>query len=213
VIPVEWWGSDVPYVEAWERQRRRRAGVWEGGPEVLALLEHRAVVTTGRRSVEVDDREVVRTERGGLATWHGPGQLVGYLVCDLRSRGLGARATVRAIEQGLIDFLGGDFGRRDGYPGVWHRLGKIASIGLHFSRGVSIHGFALNLRVSPCSWRGLTPCGITDARPVSLHEIRPGAPTPEEAHGGIGEGVVGALTQQAGGYRCREPERFGDLGS
>lgn len=212
-IGVEWWGTDVVYTEAWERQKRRREAVWDGGRELLALLEHRSVVTTGKRPVEVEGIDVVRTERGGLATWHGPGQLVGYLVIDARRRSLGAKATVHAVEQGLLDFLGEDFGRRCGFPGIWHPRGKIASIGLHFRRGVTIHGFALNVRVEDAPWDRFTPCGISDATPTSLHEIRPSTGTPEELYEAVAACVVAALTPEAGGLRCREPKRFGDVGS
>lgn len=210
---LEWWGSDVDYREAWARQHDRREAVWSGGPEVLALLEHRAVVTAGKRPVDLDGIDVIQTERGGLATWHGPGQLVGYLVCDVRSRGLGAKATVAAVEEGLIAWLGASFGRRCGFPGVWHSSGKIASIGLHFRRGVSIHGFSLNLRVTDAPWHAFDACGITDSEPTSLHEIRPSAPLPSECYSAVGDSVLRALTRAAGGYRCPEPKRFGDVGS
>lgn len=206
MIPFEWWGTDVPYPDALERQRRRRDEVVEGtGDEVLGLLEHRDVVTTGRRPAPGLDRErlaargvpVVPSERGGLATWHGPGQLVGYLICDVQSRGLGARHTVHALEAGLIAWLAqvGVEGERDcGRPGVWVGPNKVAAIGLHFRRGVSMHGFALNLRVAQDAWDGLVPCGIA-AAPASLDRLIPQAPSPEEAHEHVAHEVLAALAR------------------
>ena len=205
MIPFAWWGSDRPYTQVLEQQRQTRDAVVEGrGDEVLALLSHREVVTCGRRDPDGLDRqalrargvEVVRTERGGLATWHGPGQLVGYLICDVGRRRLGVRHTVHAIEQGLMDWLGerGVVGERDcGRPGVWVPGGKVAAIGLHFRRGVTMHGFALNLRVDPARWTGFVPCGLVDRRPISLDHLLPDAPTPLEAHASVASAVLRAL--------------------
>ncbi len=207
MIPIEWWGSGVAYVEALERQRARRDEVLAGrGGEVLALLEHAEVVTTGRRAPEgldlgrlaARDVDVIPTERGGLATWHGPGQLVGYLICDVGERRLGVRHTVAAIEQGLIDWLArsGVLAQRDcGRPGVWVPDGKIAAIGLHFRRGVTLHGFALNLSVAESVYAGLVPCGIEDARPASLDRVVGEAPTPFDAHESVGSDVLDALAR------------------
>lgn len=205
-VDLEWWGSDQDYAATLSRQRQRRDAVIEGtGSEVLALLEHRSVITTGRRAVpDLPDPTwlaaqgiaVVRTERGGLATWHGPGQLTGYLIVHASARGLGAKGTVCAVESGLIHWLqdrGIDADRRTGQPGVWCSQGKLAAIGLHFRRGVSMHGFALNLRVLDAPWDAFVPCGISDARPASVHELQ-SAPAPAACWREVGLAVRDALT-------------------
>jgi len=195
------WLGRVPYGEALDAQRTRREAVMAGrAPEVLWALEHDPVITTGRREPEglpdaawLAERGVAlfRSERGGLLTWHGPGQLVVYAIVDAAGRGLGPRALVGALEQGVIDWLaarGQEATRRAGYPGVWlpspdspAGLDKIAAVGLHFRRGISMHGLALNLRAALDGFALIVPCGIHDARPLSLHERDPLAPSPADA--------------------------------
>ncbi len=205
-IELEWWGSDLPYREAWDRQHRRREALLAGaGSACLALLEHRSVLTVGRRPApgtpspeELAELgiEFFRAERGGLATWHGPGQLVGYLICDVWALGLGAKSTICAVEMGLIHFLGQlgvEAERREGYPGVWVAGRKIAAVGMHFKRGHSMHGFALNLRVDEDPWSHFTPCGIEDAKVVSLHQLTRAAPAPRAACDRVGRCVLAAL--------------------
>lgn len=212
MIPWEWWGSGVPYAAAWARQQARREQVQSGGGgEVLALLSHRPVVTFGRReapgnpSDEALNRlglDVYHTERGGLATWHGPGQLVGYLICDLPKRRLRVRKVVEALEQGLGDWIGG-FGlrasTRAGYPGVWLGSDKICAIGLSVQHGVTIHGFAMNLRADTASYAHILPCGITDGGVTSLHLHRPDdAPEPLSAAPSVARSVLAALESAVG---------------
>ncbi len=176
-----------------------------GGGECLALLEHAPVITVGRRpaagtpSAEELARhgvELHRTERGGLATWHGPGQLVGYLILDVRSRGLGAKGLVHRVEEGLIAWLD-DQGiagvRRCGYPGVWVGPDKIAAIGFHFRRGVSLHGFALNLSPSLSGFNLILPCGIRDGGVTSLGRLRGSSPCPADTAPAVAERILGAL--------------------
>lgn len=206
-IEVAWLGR-VPYREALARQRARREAVIAGAPEALWLLEHDPVVTTGRRDAGDLDAEalaragidLVATERGGLATWHGPGQLVGYLIVDLHRRRLGVRGLVTALEQGLIDWLGAQgvaAGRREGYPGVWVGRDKIAALGLHFRLGVSLHGFALNLTNDLDGFARIVPCGITDGGVTRLADRIPAAPSPWDAHLAVAEAIVGALVRAA----------------
>jgi lipoyl(octanoyl) transferase len=211
-LPWQWLGR-VPYGEALRLQRERREAVLDGrdGP-VLFLLEHDPVVTVGRRgAVGVPPPDFLRargvdyfeTERGGLATYHGPGQLVGYLICDIRTFGIGVRECVAALEQGLIDWLasqGIEGGRREGYPGAWVGRDKIAAIGLHFSRSVSMHGFALNLTTDLSPYRLIVPCGITDGGVTSLERLLgPGlAPIPSEAAGSVAASIVSALARASG---------------
>lgn len=207
-LEVAWLGR-VPYREALRRQRERREAVLAGAaPEAFWLLEHDPVVTTGRRDAGAIDAsalaaagiDLVATERGGLATWHGPGQLVGYLIVDLHRRHLHVRTLVTAVEQGLIDWLdaqGVSAGRRGGYPGVWVGPDKIAALGLHFRRGVSLHGFALNLTNDFDGFARIVPCGITDGGVTRLADRIPSAPSPADAHSGVAVAVLGALERAA----------------
>ncbi|MCO4747746.1 MAG: lipoyl(octanoyl) transferase LipB [Proteobacteria bacterium] len=200
-VDVAWLGK-VPYREALRLQRARREGVIaHSAPDTLWLLEHPPVITTGRRTADLDlgrlgGLEVVHTERGGLATWHGPGQLVGYLIADVGRLGHGVKSTVEALEQGLVDWLG-QHGvaafAESGFPGVWTQTGKIASVGLHFRRGVSLHGFALNLCPDLADFERFTPCGIEGVRMTSLEaEIGVIVP-PVEAWIGVGDSICASL--------------------
>lgn len=167
------WRGTIEYGRALEEQRAYRERViTREAPEALWLLEHPPVITLGRRAGEVDlDRDAIRaagfaiheTERGGLATCHEPGQLVGYLFFDA-SR-LGVRRTVETLEDGLLAWCAGrglEAGRREGYPGIWVGREKICALGLHVRLGVTMHGFALNLVNDLRGFGLITPCGITD---------------------------------------------------
>ena len=180
----EWWGVDVAYREARERQLERREAVSKGeAEECLALLEHAPVVTVGRRPIQdVPSREFLaargialeRSERGGLATYHGPGQLVAYTIVNVRERGIKVRCLVHALEEACIRFLadhGVGAGRQAGAPGVWVGHQKIAAVGLHFSRGVSMHGLALNLAPNLDAYRWISPCGFEPAQITSLKQL------------------------------------------
>lgn len=166
-------------------QRRLRAAREAGDlPDTLLALEHDPVITTGHRTephevayARTTDVPVVPTERGGKATYHGPGQLVAYPIFDLSAHGSDVKAFVRALEQALIDTIAA-FGlpttRRDGYPGVWvadrarEPARKVASIGIRVTRWVSFHGVALNVDcdIAPFGW--FTPCGIPDVIMTSM---------------------------------------------
>jgi lipoyl(octanoyl) transferase len=148
-------------------------------PDQLLFVEHPHVVTMGRgghdenllAAPEVLDRsgiEFHRTDRGGDVTYHGPGQVVGYPIVDLRKWKCDVAAYVRGLEQVLIDALG-EFGiaseRVPGATGVWTSAGKIAAIGVHISRWVTSHGFALNVETDLDYFRYIVPCGLT--KPVT----------------------------------------------
>jgi lipoyl(octanoyl) transferase len=173
----------VPYGEAVELQERLRQRVVAGElPDLLLLLEHPPVYTLGRRSQPGDlplgedwcrERgiDVARTDRGGKLTYHGPGQLVGYPIMHVSD----VRAYVRTMEEAIAAALreAGVEGRgrsAEGpqYAGVWAGERKIASIGVHISRGVSIHGFAVNVDndLAPFSW--VVACGLPDVHMTSL---------------------------------------------
>ena len=186
----------VPYREAWELQRSLAAAVSQGAvPETVILLEHPPVVTLGRRSAEEELRavpvEIVETDRGGKSTYHGPGQLVCYPILDLKRHGKDVKKYVRDLEEALIRTLaafGIDGARMDGLTGVWLQSPprKIASIGVHVSRWVTTHGYALNVDLDPAPFTDwITACGLEDAafttmarelgRPVTVDEVRPAA--------------------------------------
>lgn len=151
-------------------------------PDQLVLLEHPHVITLGRNGHMENllaSSEVLRstgiafhpTDRGGDITYHGPGQLVGYPILDLREWKRDVGAYVRAVEQVLIDTVG-DFGiaagRIQGCTGVWVEGAKVAAIGVHISRWVTSHGFALNVNTDLNYFRYIVPCGLT--RPVTSLE-------------------------------------------
>jgi lipoic acid synthetase len=180
-LRVRWLGR-VRYREALDLQHAMRDACTA---DYLLLLEHPHVYTLGVRTkpehllagVAASGADVVRADRGGDVTYHGPGQLVGYPVVDV-SMGHGAvPAYVHAIEQLVIDVLAdlglGDAGRLDGYPGVWVDPAgvaprKICAIGVRVDRGRSMHGFALNVEPDLAMFDNIVPCGITDKAVTSL---------------------------------------------
>ena len=190
----------MPYREAWDLQRSLAGAVSQGAiPDTLILLEHPPVVTLGRRTDEaaelhIPERaevDVVETDRGGKSTFHGPGQLVCYPILDLRRHGRDVKQYVRNLEQAIIGTLASfeiESERIDGLTGVWLTLPprKIASIGVHVSRWVTTHGYALNVSLDPAPFtEWITACGLEDAafttiaretgRPVTVGEVRPHA--------------------------------------
>jgi lipoyl(octanoyl) transferase len=189
----------VPYEEAWELQRSLAAAVSQGAiPDTILLLEHPPTVTTGRRTEEGElhipdgaDVEVVETDRGGKSTFHGPGQLVCYPIFDLKRHGQDVKRYCRDLEEALIRTLAkvGVAGERiEGLTGVWltRPPRKIASIGIHISRWVTTHGYALNVDLDPAPFtQWITACGLEDAafttiarelgRPMTVDEVRPHA--------------------------------------
>ncbi|MCB1233553.1 MAG: lipoyl(octanoyl) transferase LipB [Verrucomicrobiae bacterium] len=173
------WLGRLPYGEALALQdelaARRASG--DIGDRVL-FLEHEPVYTIGRTRDRSSlgraglPHPVVEINRGGQATYHGPGQLVGYPILDLQRRGSDLHAYLRALETALIDFLrtaGVDAGRREGLTGVWvEGRRKIASIGVGARRWVSMHGFALNVSRDLAGFEAIVPCGIAGVEMTSL---------------------------------------------
>ena len=167
----------VPYEDAWQRQRElHEARIADEVPDTVLLLEHPPVYTAGKRTLPeqrpVDGTPVVEVDRGGLITWHGPGQLVGYPIVRL-PRPLDVVAYVRAMEQMLIDVcaeLGVVATTVEGRTGVWLRDPdrKIAAIGVRVRRVVAMHGFALNCDPDMTWFDRIIPCGISDADVTSL---------------------------------------------
>jgi lipoyl(octanoyl) transferase len=190
----------VPYREAWDLQRELAAAVLAGErPDTVLFLEHPPVVTLGRRTDESAELhipegagvEVVETDRGGKSTFHGPGQLVCYPILDLRRHGKDVKRYVRLLEGAIIRTaaaFGVDAGRIDGLTGVWLERPprKLASIGVHVSRWVTTHGYALNVDLDPTPFTDwITACGLDGAmfttlarelgRPLSVAEVLPAA--------------------------------------
>lgn len=172
----------VPYLAGWDLQRSVHAEVVAGRrPDTLLLLEHEAVYTAGARTARherpADGTPVIDVDRGGKITWHGPGQLVGYPIVRL-GEPVDVVAHVRRLEHLLIEVLHEfdiDGYRVEGRSGVWVRrpLGedKIAAIGVRVQRGVTMHGFALNCDNTLAGFRGIIPCGITDAGVTTVSEV------------------------------------------
>jgi lipoyl(octanoyl) transferase len=189
----------VPYREAWDLQRSLAAAVSQGAiPDVVVLLEHPPVITLGRRTgseeLHVPDGaevEVVETDRGGKSTYHGPGQLVCYPILDLQRHGKDVKKYCRNLEEALIRTAAAfdvEATRIEGLTGVWlyPPPRKLASIGVHISRWITTHGYALNVDLDPAPFtEWITACGLEEAafttiareagRPVSVDEVRPRA--------------------------------------
>jgi lipoyl(octanoyl) transferase len=172
----------VEYRDALELQERLREQRIDGAlGDVLLLLEHPAIITRGRRGrddVLPPGARVVDVDRGGRATWHGPGQLVGYPVMAAPD----VVRHVRLLEQAIVEALGEvgvDAHARvdDGpdYTGVWVAERKIASIGVHVRRGVATHGFAVNVVNDLSPFGAFDPCGLAGVQMTSLQREAPGA--------------------------------------
>jgi lipoyl(octanoyl) transferase len=174
----------VPYEDARLGQKRLEAARYEGRtPDLLLLLEHPPTYTKGRRSTAAElpmgeewyrarGIEVAATDRGGRVTYHGPGQLVGYPIVSLKPYGDDVHDYIRRMERTIISALadwGVEAGLIEGLTGVWTpRRMKIGSIGVHVSRGVTTHGFAVNVNndLEPFEW--IVPCGMESCRMTSL---------------------------------------------
>ncbi|MBI4338587.1 MAG: lipoyl(octanoyl) transferase LipB [Chloroflexi bacterium] len=181
----------VEYRQAWALQRAVAQAVAEGAAgDTLLLLEHPPTYTLGRRSrpgdlltprevLEAMGAEVLEVDRGGEITFHGPGQLVGYPIVRLGT-GRGPLGYVRALEAALTGALanyGLAAGRVQGLTGVWVGDAKIAAIGVKISRGVTMHGFALNVSTDLAWFQHIVPCGIRDKGVTSMEWLL-GRPVP-----------------------------------
>jgi lipoyl(octanoyl) transferase len=189
--------GQTDYQEAWELQRSLAAAVGQGAiPDTVLFLEHPPTITLGRRTDPGEvhlpagaDVAVVETDRGGKSTFHGPGQLVCYPILDLERHGKDVRRYCRDLEHAIIQTVG-RFGlaatRIEGLTGVWLESPprKLASIGVHISRWITTHGYALNVDLDPAPFTDwITACGLEDAaftslarelgRPVTVAEVRP----------------------------------------
>jgi lipoyl(octanoyl) transferase len=206
----------VDYREAWDLQREVAAAVAAGtAPDTVLLLEHPPTVTLGRRTEPGElhipdgaDVAVVETDRGGKSTYHGPGQLVCYPILDLTRHGQDVRKYCRDLEEALIRTIasfGVDATRIEGLTGVWLESPprKIASIGIHLTKWISTHGYALNVDLDPTPFtEWITACGLDGyqfttiereaGRRVSVDDVRPVAAQALAAVFGFAFDEVGA---------------------
>lgn len=180
---TRWCDEPVPYLPTWDLQRRlaelRRS---EGVPDTLLLLQHRPVYTIGKRGHAEDflrspsslDAEVVRVDRGGETTFHGPGQLVAYPIVRVRGLGRGARTFVDGLERAAVRTLARWGVRAHGCApcktGVWVGEEKIAAIGVRISGGVTTHGSAIYDDPDLSAFGAIVPCGLKHSRMTSLRE-------------------------------------------
>lgn len=184
-----------PYRPAWRYQKELHTRRHDGDiPHTLVFVEHEPVYTLGKGAdrshitmePEVRERQnidVVEIGRGGDVTYHGPGQLVGYPIFDLRKMKKDVRWYVRSLEEVIIQTLdhhGREVTRRDGYPGVWVGKDKVCAIGVRIARWVTLHGFALNIRPNFRHFDGIVPCGITDGGVTSLGRLLDESPSLSE---------------------------------
>jgi lipoyl(octanoyl) transferase len=188
--------GEVDYRDAWDLQRRIAAEVGAGAPDTVLFLEHPPTITLGRRSepgelhVPADaEVEIVEVDRGGKSTYHAPGQLVCYPILDLTRHGQDVKRYCRDLEEALIR-TSASFGvgatRIEGLTGVWldRPPRKLASIGIHLTKWISTHGYALNVDLDPAPFtEWITACGLDGyqftslarelGRPVTVDEVRP----------------------------------------
>jgi lipoate-protein ligase B len=191
--------GSVEYQEAWDLQRSVAERVANGAlPDTVLFLEHPPTITLGRRTepgeVHVPDGAnvaIVETDRGGKSTYHGPGQLVCYPILDLARHGQDVKHYCRDLEEALLRTVGAfsiQATRIEGLTGVWLERPprKIASIGIHLTKWISTHGYALNVDLDPTPFtEWITACGLDGfafttmarelARPLSVDEVRPAA--------------------------------------
>jgi lipoyl(octanoyl) transferase len=178
-LSIQWLGR-IDYATALDRQNTLRATCYDGSaPETLLLLEHEGIYTIGRtrdrsslRDLEHLPHPVVETNRGGQATWHGPGQLVAYPILNIGKRGRDLHRYVRFLEKIIIltcEGLGVAAESRDGLTGVWVHEKKLASIGVGLRQWISMHGLALNVTTASLEpFRHITPCGLSDVQMTCL---------------------------------------------
>jgi lipoyl(octanoyl) transferase len=196
--PLHWdFLGRIPYAEAVELQHAVQASLKAGeGPERLLLLEHPHVYTLGRNADAADvlaspehlrarGVEVAECDRGGQVTYHGPGQLVGYPIVNLSPDRRDVRRYVRDLQETLIRTLA-EYGIRaepregQAFVGVWVGEEKIASIGVHLSRWITTHGFALNVSTDLSYFSGIVPCGLHQVRLTSIEHLTGKSPALSE---------------------------------
>lgn len=172
-------------------------------PDELWFLQHPRVFTQGQAGkaehvLAPGDIPVIQVDRGGQVTYHGPGQIVGYLMIDLRRRGMGVRELVNAIENSLVELLGElgvEAAARPDAPGVYLKSGaKIASLGLRVRRGCSFHGLSLNVDMDMEPFDRINPCGFSGLQVAQLRDLLPTPPSID----GLEQQLLGVLCRRLG---------------
>lgn len=192
----------VDYLPTLEAMRRLTTERNEQTPDEIWLLQHPRVFTQGQAGkaehlLGTGDIPVIQVDRGGQVTYHGPGQLVAYVMLDLRRLGLGVRELVTALEQSLVDVLavyGVEAAPKAEAPGVYVKGDKIASLGLRVSRGCSFHGLALNVDMDLSPFWRINPCGYAGLKMVQLKDMIETPPTFED----VAQHLEKALRQRLG---------------
>jgi lipoyl(octanoyl) transferase len=169
----------VAYAEAYDAMRTFTAQRTADTPDELWLLEHPPVYTLGQAGkpehlLRANGIPVVRVDRGGQVTYHGPGQVVAYVLLDIRRRGLTVKRLVSLLEQAVIDLLaehGVDGVRRAGAPGVYVGGAKVAALGLRVRGGCTYHGLALNVDLDLAPYRDINPCGYEGLAVTRLADL------------------------------------------
>jgi len=175
--------GEQAYLETWEAMKSFTADRDASTPDELWFLEHPRVYTQGQAGkaehiLAPGDIPVIQVDRGGQVTYHGPGQLVVYLMIDLTRHKLGIRSLVDVIEQSIVRTLAGmgvTAAPRPDAPGVYVEAAKIASLGLRVRRGCSFHGLALNVAMDMEPFRRINPCGYSGMAMCQVRDFVPGA--------------------------------------
>jgi lipoyl(octanoyl) transferase len=171
----------LDYQAVWEQMKSFTASRTNDTPDELWLLEHFPVYTQGQAGkaehiLNAHSIRVVQTDRGGQVTYHGPGQLVGYVLMDLRRRNIGIKTLVCTLERIIIDVLAHyqiTATTRCGAPGVYVDDKKIASIGLRVKNGCTYHGIALNVDMDLSPFLGINPCGFAKLEMTQIRNFEP----------------------------------------
>ena len=162
------------YQPTWQAMRELTRGRHDSTPDELWLVEHPAVYTVGQgaRIPDIGNAiPVVKTDRGGDITYHGPGQAVVYTLVDLALRAIKVKGFVWLLEQAVIDLLGGRAERKPGAPGVYVDGAKIAALGIRVLRGRAYHGLALNVDMDLSPFNAIDPCGYPGLRVTQTRDL------------------------------------------
>ena len=196
----------VDYVETFRAMQDFTLARAPETPDEIWLLEHPPVFTMGLKGrdgtqTHIDGISLMYTDRGGDMTYHGPGQIVAYILMDLQRRGWGPKRLVTALEQAVINLLA-DYRirgeRRVGTPGVYTATGKIAALGLRVKQGRSYHGLSLNINMDLTPFSRIDPCGYPGQPVTQLADLGVHADLTA-----IGRGLVGKLTRELGYTDCQ----------
>ena len=179
----------VEYLSTWSAMQQFTAARGPETPDEIWLLEHPPVYTLGlagkpEHVLDADGIPVVKTDRGGQVTYHGPGQVIAYLLIDLHRRGIKVRELVSAMEEAVIRLLAGlgiDAARQEGAPGVYVADAKIAALGLRVRQGRSYHGVSLNVNMGLAPFTGINPCGYSGMKVTQLADLGVAQPLDEVA--------------------------------